>query len=147
MKNDYFLNPTDLLLRPAEVDGSNYGIVENAHGDVSMYRPQTEAAAALCAHLKYDGNSPLVVDTLDHDTWQAVLAVLRDENTISFNVQDPEYAGWYENICFFDTEEENTKWHAIHFVEYIRSNGYTDADVDLEAIYADYLFDLVHHDK
>ncbi len=141
-----FLNPTDLLLRSAEVDGCNYGIVENAHGDVSMYRPQTEAAKALCQLLKYDGNSPLVVDGLDDDIFQALLVVLKDEHTVSFNVQDPEKQGWYENICFYDTEELKLKWHAIHFVEYLASSGSLDGDVDLESAYAEYLLKATEYD-
>ena len=139
MKNKYFLNPTDLLFRPAEIDGSMCGVIEDAHGGVTVYRTETAATAALCAHLKYDGNAPLVVDGLDTTLAQTVEAIRVEPSSYNFSVQDPNYAGWYENICFFDTAAEEVKWHTIQFVEYLSSHKLLEQDIDLEAAYAEYV--------
>lgn len=131
------LQPTEMKLRPAILEGETVGVIEDGHGGVIIYRVDTEASRELLQYLKYDGNDTLIVDRRDVE--YATILICAEDSTLDFNVQDPEYAGLYERIQFFDTEESKIKWHAIHFVEYVNANSHENDDVNLEEMYENFL--------
>ncbi len=133
------LQPTEMKLRPAILEGETVGIIEDGHGGVIIYRVDTEVNKELLQYLKYDGNDTLIVDRGDAEYITILSKIFTEDSTLNFNVQDPGYAGLYERIQFFDTEESKIKWHAIHFVEYVNANSHKNDDVNLEEMYENFL--------
>jgi hypothetical protein len=132
------LQPTEMKLRPAILEGETVGIIEDGHGGVIIYRVDTEVSRELLQYLKYDGNDTLIVNGKDADYTAILSKICAEDSTLDFNVQDPEYQGLYERIQFFGNEQK-IKWHAIHFVEYVTANSHENDDVNLEEMYENFL--------
>ena len=132
------LSPTQVKLSSAIYDGYTVGVVENGHGDVTIYNPFLEENKAAALALKWDGNDPIIVESLVDELWEAVRIMLQN-CILQFNVQDPEYGGVYETIRFHPLPENDMKYHAIHFVEYINKHYKLLDAINLEDAYAEFL--------
>jgi hypothetical protein len=138
------MEPTQMRLSSAKFRGMTVGVVENAHGDVCIYDPFTPTNKQASNLLRWDGNEPIVVDMHIIDV-EAAVQTLCALPILDFNVQDIEYKGTFEEIEFHNAttkdmvEEIRMKEHAMGFLQHIWNLGTGDADIDLDAEYAEYV--------
>jgi hypothetical protein len=98
------MEPTQMRLSSAKFRGETVGVVENAHGDVTIYNPFTPNNMQASIALRWDGNEPIIVDMYILEVEDAVSTLLAD-SILDFNVQDEDYDGVYEEIEFYNLEE------------------------------------------
>jgi hypothetical protein len=138
------MEPTQMRLSSAKFRGMTVGVVENAHGDVCIYNPFTKDNMHVSNLLRWDGNEPIIVDPYLLEVEEAI-TILCSNPVLDFNVQDLEYRGTFEEIEFHNAttkdmvEEIRMKEHAMGFLQHIWNLGTGDADIDLDAEYAEYV--------
>jgi len=128
------MTPIQIKLSSAMFRGNNVGVAESAHGDVLIFDPFTPQSKVGSNLLRWDGNDPIIVDLYILEVEDA-LELFTESKILDYNVQDPEYAGTYEEIKFFSPLQN----HAVSFVEYLKEVGLAEIDTDLEAAYAEFL--------